>query len=193
MWGRSYTKQDVLEHRQVSEEKPASRLRRFYIRSALGGVEVMVARDRLVWAEGQRPPMGWRYQSQEWDQDPNFSTMNQGWRRRLVGFEVVNRFGRPPAPLEVLVTIRSLKVRTYDGWSDTRTSVRWIESLRGVIVPYWALLVVSSVLPARQYRKWSRRRRRRERGLCVKCGYDLRGGGEKCSECGASVGAGVPG
>lgn len=32
----------------------------------------------------------------------------------------------------------------------------------------------------------SRRRKRKKLGLCVKCGYDLRGSNERCTECGTT-------
>jgi hypothetical protein len=32
-----------------------------------------------------------------------------------------------------------------------------------------------------------RQRRRSRFGLCLNCGYDLRGSGDRCSECGAPV------
>jgi hypothetical protein len=55
-----------------------------------------------------------------------------------------------------------------------------------VYVPHWAVAVVFGVLPvAGLVRVW-RRRRRLRRGLCVSCGYDLRGNSGRCPECGAS-------
>jgi hypothetical protein len=56
-----------------------------------------------------------------------------------------------------------------------------------VRAPYWALLAVA-ILPllfrsSRVIGYW-RRRRRRARGLCARCGYDLRGGQDVCPECG---------
>jgi hypothetical protein len=51
-------------------------------------------------------------------------------------------------------------------------------------IPYW-LPVLSSVLlliPA-VCRQWTRRQRRKT-GRCLHCGYDMRGGGTRCPECG---------
>ena len=58
-------------------------------------------------------------------------------------------------------------------------------SLRNWRLPLWipclafTAIFLSSYLPVR------RRGQRRKRGLCVKCGYDLRGSRERCPECGA--------
>jgi hypothetical protein len=53
-----------------------------------------------------------------------------------------------------------------------------------VTIPYWSLLLLTGVGPA----WWLYRRRRREHrmrhGLCRNCGYDLRGTGDRCPECG---------
>ena len=57
--------------------------------------------------------------------------------------------------------------------------------------PLWGLAVVFAILPMLQINRWWRRRRRRVRGLCARCGYDLRATPERCPECGAMVAARV--
>lgn len=57
-----------------------------------------------------------------------------------------------------------------------------------LVIPYWPIVVLASLLPL----WWSaslpaaiRRRLRRRRGQCLRCGYDLRGGHDLCPECGS--------
>ena len=56
-----------------------------------------------------------------------------------------------------------------------------------VIVPYWSVTVLASLLPVYCLAKVPaalRRRRRIRRGLCVQCGYDMRASTDRCPECG---------
>jgi hypothetical protein len=56
-----------------------------------------------------------------------------------------------------------------------------------VVVPYWSIVALASLLPACCLAKVPgvvRRRRRIRRGLCVQCGYDLRASTDRCPECG---------
>ncbi len=55
--------------------------------------------------------------------------------------------------------------------------------------PIWVPIVVLATYPAIAfYRGPLRRYRRRRRGLCVKCGYDLTGNESgRCSECATEV------
>jgi hypothetical protein len=60
---------------------------------------------------------------------------------------------------------------------------------RTLTLPYWAPLVAGAALPLIVLRRASRQRRRRRaarRGLCPKCGYDLRATPDRCPECGAT-------
>ena len=60
----------------------------------------------------------------------------------------------------------------------------------GVVVPFWALLVVLGALPAARWGAAAIRRRKRARaaaGLCLNCGYDLRATPGRCPECGSAA------
>ena len=54
-------------------------------------------------------------------------------------------------------------------------------------IPYGAVFALGLILPATRLAGWLRRMRRRRRGLCVYCGYDLRASGARCPECGLGV------
>lgn len=49
---------------------------------------------------------------------------------------------------------------------------------------YWLILTVVAILPGWQMLALLARRRRTGRGLCRRCGYDLRASADRCPECG---------
>lgn len=53
-----------------------------------------------------------------------------------------------------------------------------------MMAPYWALLVPICILPLIWLGRAARGRRRMRRGLCLRCGYDLRATEGCCPECG---------
>ncbi len=53
-----------------------------------------------------------------------------------------------------------------------------------VTVPIYLLVILTGVYPAYLLTPLHRRRKRKKLGLCVACGYDLRGSVERCPECG---------
>jgi hypothetical protein len=59
----------------------------------------------------------------------------------------------------------------------------------GIVVPDWLLLLLLAIAPAASLRRRLALRQSRRRitmGLCVGCGYDLRGTPVRCPECGAA-------
>ena len=83
---------------------------------------------------------------------------------------------------------RNLYNRGFSFWPPTRLRPpnEAALTLTSVSFPHWVLVVVLSLLPLHWY--WMDvlcPRRRRTRGLCVKCGYDLTGASKcRCPECG---------
>jgi hypothetical protein len=56
-------------------------------------------------------------------------------------------------------------------------------------VPHWALFVVFMIMPVvwTAQRIGAAKRHRAARGLCVRCGYDLRATPDRCPECGTDA------
>ncbi len=86
---------------------------------------------------------------------------------------------------------QSTPINTFPGWDWPGTSAlnrlgfygRWGLD-RVVFLPFWAVLLVSSFLPAIWLGCQRRRSRRRKLGRCLRCGYDLRATPDRCPECG---------
>jgi hypothetical protein len=65
---------------------------------------------------------------------------------------------------------------------------KWTWKFNAVLVPYWALVIPLAILPLAAFRRLILRIRRKRRGQCLACGYDLRQSPERCPECGRPVG-----
>lgn len=63
----------------------------------------------------------------------------------------------------------------------------YVPPWRLMAIPYGAVFALGLIHPATRLAGWLRRMRRRGRGLCVYCGYDLRASGARCPECGLGV------
>ncbi|HEX4796877.1 MAG TPA: hypothetical protein VH370_24005 [Humisphaera sp.] len=84
-------------------------------------------------------------------------------------------------------------LRTTDIGFDQRLEVTLPPGLFGntqagrmsVSFPHWLAILVFGVAPAAHLFQLLKARKRRRRGCCVSCGYDLRATPEQCPECGA--------
>jgi hypothetical protein len=66
-------------------------------------------------------------------------------------------------------------------YSGTPCAVRYL------VVPHWFLAAACAVLPAAWVWRQERLLRRRNRGQCPRCGYDVRTTPGRCLECGTEV------
>src|SRR5687767_12376572 len=63
----------------------------------------------------------------------------------------------------------------------------WGDGSGVVLVPLWAVAIVSGIPLLWWVVRWRRARLRRREGLCPACGYDLRASHGKCPECGQEI------
>lgn len=69
----------------------------------------------------------------------------------------------------------------------TGTVSTWNWKYSALIIPYWALIIPLTILPFMGFRRLIVRHRRKRRGQCLACGYDLRQSPDRCPECGRPV------
>jgi hypothetical protein len=54
-------------------------------------------------------------------------------------------------------------------------------------IPCWLPGLLTMIMPTVALLRWRRARYRMSKGLCRRCGYDLRASTDKCPECGTSI------
>jgi len=57
-----------------------------------------------------------------------------------------------------------------------------------LVIPYWSLVLLLSIVPATALLRARRRRWKQRNRRCLGCGYDLRASTERCPECGRAIG-----
>jgi len=79
-----------------------------------------------------------------------------------------------------------VRIQGFDSWrTKWKPHCEMNRQLFGVVVlPFWPLVMLFCSTLWLAWMPLHRRRKRKKLGLCVKCGYDLRGSSERCPECG---------
>jgi 4-amino-4-deoxy-L-arabinose transferase-like glycosyltransferase len=174
LWARSHWRSDALRFRKTIDSGQPVHARTVMIYSGAGAIELAAATDVHYLEPDKTLPDVWFYVAEDGPEHPTDTPIASGWRRSFAGFGLLND-NRSGPPMTNLPFLGQLFVPTGFAWTKTFSAL-WL--------PHWFLALIFSVLPAKEMLLWIRSRRRRTRGLCVKCGYDLRGGGEQCPECG---------
>ena len=121
--------------------------------------------------------------------DPSTRDLQAPWLHRAGPYAV------PPSTLPAYASRFSLAGVRAGWWRPKPPPVgSFTASDTQVEVRYWLVVLLAGVLPVVWVKCFVRERVRRRRlrsGLCTACGYDLRGSGEQCPECGAAKVAAV--
>jgi hypothetical protein len=81
--------------------------------------------------------------------------------------------------------VRQQQIAPNTFWMSAGFYRHFGRSIGNIVVPSWLLVVVPALPPVvALWRKTRRRRTRLRLGLCLRCGYDLRGSNDRCPECG---------
>ena len=67
-----------------------------------------------------------------------------------------------------------------------RLDRRALPTMARLVIPLWILVTIFALILSLCFLPVHRRRKRSKLGLCLECGYDLRGSGERCPECGTA-------
>lgn len=181
-WGRGYWRADALQYARVGFQGPWMTTEAYHVTSARGGLT-------LSWGYTQN----------------NFSTTAAADEVRARSGPTDNRFRFQASTLPWLQygggSYQQSGSRLRAGFGFRSVDSAWppaapsvIQRGRQVVLPWPVVVLLFGALPGWQLWQSIRRARLRRRiaaGVCLSCGYDLRGTPDRCPECGRSPAARV--
>ena len=132
-----------------------------------------------------------------WSNAPQQNPLPSDYETLSVG-TVVMTGARITMPATIPPRITGAQTVTYKtgwdcfGFNDLTT--RWrprldrsaLPTMARLVIPLWIPVVILALILTLCCLPDHRRRKRKKLGLCLECGYDLRGSGERCPECGTA-------
>jgi len=177
LWIRSYYRSDAVRYRKAIDHEEPMHARVSVLYSGAGAVQFGVGTSLHYMPRETSPPYWWSYSCEDDPEQPSQTPITTGWKHSIAGFGLLSdRKSGPPMSNLPLV-----------GHLFVPTGFQWTRDFAAVWVPHWSLALLFAMLPARRMQLWLRSRRRKARGLCLSCGYDLRGGSQQCPECGSTI------
>lgn len=132
-----------------------------------------------------------------WSNVPPQNPLPSGYETLAVGTVMmtglrITTSGTNPPKITGIQTVTYKSGWVCLGFGDLTT--RWrprfdrsgLLTMGQLTVPLWIPVVVFGLLLGLCFLPMHRRGERRKLGLCLTCGYDLRGSGERCPECGTA-------
>jgi len=172
----------TLRHERFPPEGRPWKLRTVALTTAEGSIEFSVMREHVYLAKDQEMREG--FSSEVYPDVVLARDRKLGYesRHELLGFGLMNGRDRPPSLMDHLYVIAELE----QGFGGKKMG--WVEWRVVVWIPYWAVVLLTALPPLWALHLMARREKWRQAGKCLKCGYDLRGSGERCPECGEAKG-----
>jgi hypothetical protein len=162
LWARGYWRMEEAFWKIRLEGWAPVPVRGIYVRSVQGCIEVGTFTEKRFEYREWQPEM-WTYSVSYYRPvHPGTRILDIGWKKMYAGFGIMgeNIPDRSDQPLSHMESI-------WAAWAPS-----WFPAIVFAALPSkWVLLLLMS-------------KRRREKGLCEGCGYDLRCSPERCPKCG---------
>jgi hypothetical protein len=189
LWIRSHYQFDSVMWLKREAKAEHAESVRLDIYSGKGTIEVSWKEHRRVPSRPEYPRWRQTYRNGVGPRAPDPVVYYSGWSKRAWGFGLLHEFKNEKEKKSRDQDFEALK-QLYRSSHPPKGDFMFLDHRRSVWFPHWFLAAVLAMPGLRGLWVWGRKRRRARRGLCAGCGYDLRGGGEKCPECGRPLAEG---